>query len=788
MDGWDAYKQDAPRPPALGEGERFHVFLSHRSTDKPAVTEVYDILTEAGFRSFFDAVHLAPGDALVHELEQALEQSRVGLLFWSKETEASTWVGLEYSVFIGLVTANPGFTLIPISLDDEPLPAFANTKLWVDLSSDADDRAFQMLRIMYAIADVAMPDELSLRKWRQQLDRPPAAGGRAGTDAPKGLRVDEAPTAGSTRRPLADARVLPRNDAAIHGRDVSMGQLKRLFGRRPPTVSVLAGPSGIGKQALAAEWVDQLRRDEASADLFPDGIGVHPRVAASASADDMLNAVWREFYEVPGGGRLTPEAQDRDLRRIKAHIVVPNHNADTATADAVTERLADSSVMVTTTGEAPASLRPIQLPPLDAASLAQVFADHALVPALPTSALPHMDQLSAKLAGRPGLVRLLGSRAFTEVPDPTGDDDDQHPLTRWLADKSEMDTVAIIESLMSPAEEPVVAAAQAVGVPIPREILGKVAGSEAAIDEALVDKLLVQGSPRYTVRPAVAEELAPRGDEAVILGQVLDHAVPWVEEATVDQIFDNRDFVMRMLRWAMEDERWSEAIRLARAAEPALARSGRWGAWKEILEHCREASRSVEPPDRVSEAWAVHQLGARALVSGDMAEARPHLFEAEAIWEDLGDHEGVELARHNLGLVPLALSSLVAIVVALTAAAGLGFAFWFDEPVKERAVLDIEPELIVAPSQEIVEVTVFHRAGVPVQLTGPTEWNGMTISGCDGVFPPVDTPDDEVWSCVLTVDPSGHQPTSRRAELRLEFDGEVDIVGDDRIVVARAAS
>jgi hypothetical protein len=54
--------------------------------------------------------------------------------------------------------------------------------------------------------------------------------------------------------------------------------------------------------------------------------------------------------------------------------------------------------------------------------------------------------------------------------------------------------------------------------------------------------------------------------------------------------------------------------------------------------------------DRAAEAWALHQLGTRALCLNDMPTARSSLGRALEIREELGDEAGSAVTRHNLEL------------------------------------------------------------------------------------------------------------------------------------------
>ena len=55
--------------------QRYHVFLSHSSADKPAVEEIARRLAEQGIRAWLDKWHLIPGDPWQPAIEKALAES-----------------------------------------------------------------------------------------------------------------------------------------------------------------------------------------------------------------------------------------------------------------------------------------------------------------------------------------------------------------------------------------------------------------------------------------------------------------------------------------------------------------------------------------------------------------------------------------------------------------------------------------------------------------------------------------------------------------------------------------
>jgi len=78
----------------------------------------------------------------------------------------------------------------------------------------------------------------------------------------------------------------------------------------------------------------------------------------------------------------------------------------------------------------------------------------------------------------------------------------------------------------------------------------------------------------------------------------------------------------------------------------ALAR--RWGAWRALLLDALDHAEATA--DTAGRAWALHQLGSRALCLGDRLAARACLAEARDLRWRTGDRAGAAVTQHNLVL------------------------------------------------------------------------------------------------------------------------------------------
>ena len=139
--------------------DRFDVFLSHNSTDKPGVEHLAQKLRQAGIAPFLDKWHLIPGEPWQEAMEEALDQSRTcavflgpgGLGFWENE---------EMRISLDERTRTPGFRVIPVLLPDAHmpergrLPRFLSRLTWVDFRQGLDD-ADAFHRLLCGIQGIA---------------------------------------------------------------------------------------------------------------------------------------------------------------------------------------------------------------------------------------------------------------------------------------------------------------------------------------------------------------------------------------------------------------------------------------------------------------------------------------------------------------------------------------------------------------------------------------------------------------------------------------------------------
>lgn len=163
---------------------------------------------------------------------------------------------------------------------------------------------------------------------------------------------------------------------------------------------------------------------------------------------------------------------------------------------------------------------------------------------------------------------------------------------------------------------------------------------QASIDALVALRLAQAHSPRYSATGATAA--GPEGLTAAVAGLRACGD-------DVGQMSELAGAVVLAMRSAVARSDWEGVLSLGRLSEPGMILGRRWGAWAEVLEAQRTAAGALG--QRGAEAWALHQLGTRALCLDDPAEARILLTRALELRQALGDEAGAAATRHNLDLL-----------------------------------------------------------------------------------------------------------------------------------------
>lgn len=130
--------------------ERLNIFMCHASDDKPVVRQLYQRLQYAGFNPWLDEEDLLPGQDWQKEIGKAVRAADVVLVCLSmKSVTKSGYVQKEIRIALDVADQMPPgkIFLIPVKLEDCPVPERFSNVQWVDLGTPgAHDRLFKALR------------------------------------------------------------------------------------------------------------------------------------------------------------------------------------------------------------------------------------------------------------------------------------------------------------------------------------------------------------------------------------------------------------------------------------------------------------------------------------------------------------------------------------------------------------------------------------------------------------------------------------------------------------------
>ena len=449
-------------------------------------------------------------------------------------------------------------------------------------------------------------------------------------------------------RPRPAPRLLPRPAEGFLNRDEEAQEAANALENYSPVE--FHGADGIGKSTLLSHLAHTL-----PADAFPDGV-----VYVSArhrSYEEVLDALFESFYEVEGAVKPTEQQVRIGLADKRALLLLDDVGLSEAEVEGVLETAASCAVLLTARRRClwgrGVARRLEGLPRADAVRLFQRELGRELAP----QEVPVVEQICAQLKDVPLAIVKAGAIAREEGLSP----EQVLQAVKRPAEMAEDVEVGLTRALdlalegLEPQDRRVLAALAAFGGDVvSREALAEVSGLPD-VDERLtrLERLgLVHAqSPRYALDPGFKELIRAAWPLGNFSARIAEHYLDWATRHARDfaRLGQEADNILAALGWGLEAERWPLVIGLARALEAFLAWRGWWGRWEEVLTAALRAAQAAG--DKAVEAWALHQLGTRALCLGEKAIAKSQLERALRLREALGDREGALVTQHNLNVL-----------------------------------------------------------------------------------------------------------------------------------------
>jgi LysM repeat protein len=451
------------------------------------------------------------------------------------------------------------------------------------------------------------------------------------------IQKEERPHRIARRTPV---RILPRRFNNMLDRRAEVDRsVKSLSAQRPLDIYA---QSGMGKTSLL-----RFLSRHSLINAFADGV-IYLRVAAQP-VEDLLQSIYDAFYEYtapykPSQGEIRQGLQDKQALIVLDDVALEREEVETL-MDAAPESnflLASADRRLWGHGDL------IALPGLPEAEGAALFA-RELGRSLEPGEHEKVRLLCLRLSGHP--LRILqaanlvrgGRMAIEQV------------ATGGTGEPAEQILNGQMLGALDIAEKKVTAAVAALqGAPLHRRHLPAMTGLENA--NGVVERLLQRGvvqahSPKYTL----AGDLGSAAEQAWDLNAwrrgALHHFSQWGESqrASPHLLAEENEAVQSLLEWGAGRRLWRGVLRLVYQFEGSLALTGRWGAWAWVLQRGMEAAQALG--NQPARAWALHQLGTRALCLDQSSLARDYLIQALRLRESLGDWEGAAVTRHNLNLL-----------------------------------------------------------------------------------------------------------------------------------------
>ena len=400
----------------------------------------------------------------------------------------------------------------------------------------------------------------------------------------------------------------------------------------------LSGEPGMGKTAILRHLAHHAR-----AASFADGIA-YVR-ARRQPFTDLLQLIFEAFYESDEISRPTDAEIRRGLRDKQALILLDDVQLTQHELEQVLDIAPQSAFAVATRGRCLwGEVRSVALKGLSSED-AVLLLEQELERALDGEERSAAASLCAILEGHP--VRILQAAALVR----------DHGISVAECARS-ITPAALISELMVSLDEKqrkaLLALTALPGVPLTAQHvsgIGELADVEPALRTLARRGLVSSSESRHRLAEGVADQLRRSDELTPWVNRAITYFTAWAERyrRSPARLLEDAEALLAVQQYAAEARRSAEVLRVGTLLEGALVTGARWGAWAISLERCLAAAKALG--DRSAEAWALHEIGTRALCVGDPGTARTLLSQAVALRESIDDIPAAAASRQNLALV-----------------------------------------------------------------------------------------------------------------------------------------
>jgi hypothetical protein len=407
---------------------------------------------------------------------------------------------------------------------------------------------------------------------------------------------------------------------------------------------------GFGKSFLLRYYAQELQADS----VFSDGVislsSHHPYVS------DLLQIIWEAFYGLESDIPYKPTDEQIRQQIQDKHALVILDDGDQLILDEVQKlRNAASNCTFLVASTKQRLPKPAYSTALAGLSIqdALIFLETKMQRSLKIEELPAARSLCIILKGNPMHLQLAiayilaEGRSLAEIVSQLPNSQASIYLIQQIIESLPHTHRSILEILAVMGE---------VGL-LEEEVAAITKQPDASeILKNLQQRYLIQQEDsRYRINKTIREILPPAWKLGTPLENAIAYFINWTQLylQQPQNLLAKIDAIIQILEVAVRASRWQVVLHLAKAVESLLALSKRWGLWEHVLQRGLQASQAER--DKASEAWALHQLGTRALCLEENTVAFRYFTRALELRESLSDVTGLALTRQNFNLLPSSL-------------------------------------------------------------------------------------------------------------------------------------
>ena len=112
------------------------VFICHASEDKPFARAIAGELRSDGAAIWLDELEIRVGDSIVQKVSEGLQGASHLVIILSRHSVTKPWVAKELSYSLMRQLSDRSISILPVRLDDSPLPALLSDVKYADFRVD----------------------------------------------------------------------------------------------------------------------------------------------------------------------------------------------------------------------------------------------------------------------------------------------------------------------------------------------------------------------------------------------------------------------------------------------------------------------------------------------------------------------------------------------------------------------------------------------------------------------------------------------------------------------------